>query len=256
MTAPDPSIFELRMYDVVPGRLADEVGRLREVAIDGAPQLPDGPAQDGPSLFDLHGIPRPRGAWTSTVGPSQPRFLYLLRWENLTARDTAFPAFWADPRWQAIRSRTNAGSDIVEASDDWLVRPAAGIDLPPGPAGRIGGLHEMRLLQLLNGHRKEAAAALAETDLPLLRFLGAEVLGVLDVVIGPNMPTFALFLAWPDFAAQQHAWARLDMEPRILQRRDREMALFNRRLFGHVDSYLLDPVPGWGEPFAGFGAGP
>lgn len=250
----DPTIYELRLYDVVPGRLLEEVGRMHEVAIADAP----GGKKGGGSIFDRHGVPRPLGAWTTFAGPRQPMFLYIMRWDSLTQRDIAFPAFWADPQWAKRVKETDDGTELVESIDDWLCKPNAAWRAVPGAArpGRIGGVHELRLIQVLSGALPQASQALAECDLPLLRFLGGEVLGAFDVLIGSNIPTIALFLAWPDLATQQRAWARLDVEPRVLQRRDRERAQFNQPLFERVDQFLLNPIPGWGEPAANFGVTP
>jgi hypothetical protein len=257
---PSSEIYELRLYDVVPGRLAEEVARMHEVSIAGAPAEPGGKPKYKESLFDRHGVARPIGAWTSTAGSRQPMFIYMQRWDSLTQREKAFPSFWADPIWRHIRTRSDAGSDMVTSLDTWLVRPSPLMAALPGPApkGPIGGVHEMRIQQLISGddEPREAMRALAEVELPLVKQLGGHTIGIFNVLIGPNLPAIVIFYAWPDLATQQRAWARLDVEPRMIQQRDREQANFPRGVFGACEQFLLSPVPGWGLPAANFGAKP
>ena len=257
---PATEIYELRMYDVAPGRLDDEVARMRTVSIDGAPAEVGGKPKLKESLFDLHGVARPIGAWTTIGGKRQPMFIYVQRWDSLDQRDAAFPSFWADPRWRHIRKETDGGTGMVIAMDTFLMRPASPMfKLPPSSRkGPIGGVHELRLQQLVSGDDEpvEAMRALTEVEFPLVRQLGGEIVGVFQLLIGQNLPSLVIFYAWPDFATQQAAWARLDVEPRMLQQRQREQDNYPRGVFATMDQYVLAPVPGWGLPQPKFGAMP
>ncbi|MDR5653367.1 NIPSNAP family protein [Ruixingdingia sedimenti] len=248
-------MYEVRFYSVAHGRLAAEIARVHDVAIAGAPAEPGGPPACAESLWDRYRIPRPLGAWTVAAGQGAPGFLSIIRWDSLTHRDSAYPRFWNDPYWLALRAKGADGSPLVDSIEDWILRPSAawGPLVEPPSATPIGGVHEMRVQHVPAGTQAEAAAALATVDLPLARRLGARVLGVFEMVFGPNSPCFVTFLAWPDFDTQQRAAARLDVEPRVIQQRDREMARHHRRVFGRMDQYILAPVPGWGLPTASFG---
>jgi len=248
-------MYELRFYSVASGRMAAEVQRVYDVAIAGAPAEVGGPPAHPESLWDRYRIPRPAGAWTVTAGPRAPGFLFILKWDDFKHRDSAYPRFWGDKYWQAIRAKGADGSPLVDNIEDWIMRPSAAWDSLRDPASyeRIGGVHEMRVQHVPSGTQGEAARILAEVDLPLARKLGAKVLGVFELLFGLLCPSFVTFLAWPDFETQQRASARLDVEPRVWKQREREMEQHKRRVFGRIEQYILDPVPDWGKPMANFG---
>ena len=236
---PDTSIYELRCYDVAAGRLADEVARMYDVAIAGER---GGPA----SMFDRYGIPRPLGAWTGMSGTREPQFGYILRWDSLAQRDAAFPAFWADPDWLELRARTDGGVPLVERMEDWLLRPSpswnAARQFGDGLRQDAGWLTEMLVQKPENGFVADATAAHAGLLLPLLARHGAVLLGVFDVVIGPDMPCMVTFLAWPDQPTQDAAWRAVDVDPGM-----RAAAREQGRTHGHAlirssEHSLLRPV--------------
>lgn len=247
-------VFEYQFYQANDGRLDEEVERMREVAILGAPQVPNGPPVFKESLFDRYGIPRPLGAWTAISGPRQPLFGYIVRWNSLAERDAAFPPFWADPLWHAVRSRTDAGSPLVDRIDTWLMNPSSvwAAVRKDGPDTPVGGVHEMRIHHTRAGYAHYLSAALAEIELPQCQAFGAVVLGVFDVVIGPKMPAIISFIAWPDYEAQQRARARLDVEPRLLQRMADDEVDAGGPIVLSVEHTLLQPVD-YGVPAANFG---
>ncbi len=184
------------------------------------------------------------GAWRITAGAPVPGVVLLHRWQHLNDREAAITAgthpltalpgrheaaiYGASPAWQAARRETA---------------------LPPD------ALFELRIQRVLNGHAAEAAKVMGESTLPLLQAMGAQVLGVFDLLLGAHRPRMATFFAWPDFATQQQAWARLDVEPRFWRRRDEDRTRLRRRLFGDDQTLLLSPLPG-GEPEANFGVMP
>jgi len=111
----------------------------------------------------------------------------------------------------------------------------------------------MRVQHVLNGAQPQAAEALAEVDLPMLKALGAQVLGIFDLVIGPGRPTMVTLLAWPDLDTHHRAWFEMDRDAEVLAQRKAETARHGRRLFADVDAYLLQPMS-WNMPHANFGA--
>src|SRR5262249_49274596 len=152
------------------------------------------------------------GSWTALTGSRLPAFLYIIEWDSLTKRDERFPRFWTDPFWQARRAALTAGMTLVDSIENWL--------LDPSPAWKmvredealqpVGGVHELRIQHTLNGSQRDAATILGEVDLPCLKSLGARILGVFEMVIGPERPTFVTILAWPDIETQQRAWFEMD----------------------------------------------
>lgn len=166
----------------------------------------------------------------------------LHRWHRLDEREAAI-ANGIHPLRDAVLGRHEVA--IYGASPAW--KAARREQALPASA-----LYELRIQRVLNGYTAEAARVMGESTLPLLQGMGAQVVGVFDLLLGAHRPRMATFLAWTDFAAQQAAWARLDVEPRFWRRRDEERTRLRRRLFGDEQTLLLAALPGH-EPQANFG---
>lgn len=188
-------IWEYRAYDVAHGRLGEEVDRMRRVAIE--------PAESGSSasMFDAYGIPHPFSAWHAIAGDGLPAFGYLVQWTSLAARQAAFPPFWADPRWHAIKQESDDGRPMVERIDCWVVQPAPGSAPPRAGSGRPGAVQELRWVKLANGNLPDARQALEDTITGPLAQAGADPLSVFDLVIGPRMASSLVFVEWPSLEA-------------------------------------------------------
>ncbi len=255
MSTEDTSTYEFRFYDVAHGRLAQEVARMHDVAITGEPRPGDDQLRPSRSMFDRHGIPRPLGAWIGISGPRQPLFGYILKWESLAKRDASFPAFWADPLWQSIRNQTDDGIALVERTEDWLMQPSPAWDAVRSRSGAQPvhpEFHELLIQRVENGYLGPAAEAMTQGLLPLLMDRGGMVLGVFEVVIGPDMPALVTFLAWLDQKTQEEAWRQLHVDTRLRDMHQSERQAYGRLLVRSRERYLLQPVS-FGMPAANFG---
>lgn len=246
-------MFEFRFYAVSSGRMVNELALVHDMAIAGAPEVPGGPPGQGTSLWARYGVPTPRGSWIAVSGRQTPGFLYLMKWDSLAQRDANFPRFWTDPFWRARRAELTDGMPLVDSIESWLLDPLPGWDrLREAPHPAVGGMHEVRVLPVLNGSQAEAARVLMSVDIPALQGQGARLLGAFEVVIGPDRPRFVLMLAWPDADAQARGWGAVEQAPAILAQREAEQARFGRPLWHTADSWLLDPVE-WNMPAANLG---
>ena len=100
-------VYELRIYEVVPGRLQALHNRFANHTL---------------GFFQRHGI-QVVGFWTEEVGTSN-QLVYLLAFESLAARERKWSAFQADPEWQAVRARSEAeGGPIVARVRNTILRP-------------------------------------------------------------------------------------------------------------------------------------
>ncbi len=99
-------IYELRIYDCMPGRLPDLNNRFANITIP---------------LWKKHGI-RPVAFWTEEIGTSN-RLVYMLQWESLAEREKKFPAFQADPEWQTKRAETEKNGTLVARVENRMLRP-------------------------------------------------------------------------------------------------------------------------------------
>jgi len=101
-------IHELRVYDVMPGRLADLHTRFTTLTLP---------------LFSKHGI-EVVGFWEDIVGTSN-RLTYLVAYEDLGHRDRAWTAFTSDPAWIAGRAKSEEQGPLVARVVNTLMRPTS-----------------------------------------------------------------------------------------------------------------------------------
>ncbi|MFC4670861.1 NIPSNAP family protein [Seohaeicola nanhaiensis] len=244
--------YEFRFYAVAPGRLSDEMALVRNVAVDPAPDLPAG--EEG-SLWDRYEVPRPVGSWITLTGRDCPGFLYIVPWESLDQRDACLPRFWTDPHWAKRRAELTGGHTLVNSIQTLIFSPlpqAVALRDKPSPLP-LGGVHELRIYDLLTGDQPEAQRVLAEVDLPAAQSLGARILGFFGMVLGSDRPRLAALLAWPDLDTQLRAAEALDSHPAVTAQRENEYARTGRYVFDRLDQYLLEPME-WNSPRPNLGA--
>ena len=102
-------IYELRVYECVPGRLPDLLKRFDTITL---------------KIWEKHGI-RQAGFWTTLVGQSNQTLHYLLAWESLAEREKRWSAFMADPEWNSARAQTEANGPIVAKVTNSILAPTA-----------------------------------------------------------------------------------------------------------------------------------
>jgi hypothetical protein len=100
-------LYELRIYEAVPGRLPDLNKRFSTITL---------------KIWDRHGI-RQAGFWTTVIGESNQALYYLLAWESLAERETKWGAFMADPEWHAARAETEANGPLVAKVTNSILAP-------------------------------------------------------------------------------------------------------------------------------------
>ena len=247
-------MFEFRFYSVASGRTASELALVHDMAVAGAPEVEGGPPVHTETLWERYGVPKPVGSWTTVAGSDAPGFLYIIKWPSMADRDARFPKFWADPLWRARRAQLTDGMPLVDSIENWVLDPLPGWQglRDIGTDAAVGGLHELRVQDILNGHQGEAGDTLARVDLPIAIEHGARLLGHFEVSLGPARPRFVTLLAWPDADAHFDAAQRIDTDPRILAARAEERARHGRRLFQQTRQHLLDPVS-WNTPAPNLG---
>jgi len=102
-------IYELRVYDCVPGRLPALLNRFENTTI---------------KIWERYGI-RQAGFWTTLVGPSNQQLNYLLQWESMAEREQKWSAFMADPEWQTKRAESEREGAIVAKVSNQFWQPTA-----------------------------------------------------------------------------------------------------------------------------------
>ena len=102
-------IYELRIYDCVPGRLPALHQRFENTTL---------------KLFEKHGI-RQAGFWTTLIGQNNQALYYLLEWESLVEREEKWNAFMADPDWIAARAKSEEDGPIVASLGNQILQPTS-----------------------------------------------------------------------------------------------------------------------------------
>lgn len=99
-------IYELRIYDTLPGRL---------------PALNERFANHTVGFFEKHGI-HVVGFWTEDIGTSN-RLVYMLGYDSLADREQKWSAFQADPGWHAVRAESEQDGPINALVRNMILRP-------------------------------------------------------------------------------------------------------------------------------------
>lgn len=230
------SYFELRLYRMIPTRMPEFHRLMRD---------------DVPALFAKAGIPAPLATWAGHAGPLAPLYAYILPWRSLDDRMAAWKGFYADPVWQRALAENYAGQQRVERSNVFILRPS-----PLWPtvqeetsAKPVGGIHEIRVMDVLNQDPTLAHAAFVETDLPFLKARGARLLGLFATWFGTRMNQAVAILAWPDGETLAAANMAYHTDPLIREVRDRERRTHGRPLLRGTDVHVVEPAA-YGMPRA------
>jgi hypothetical protein len=99
-------IYELRIYEVFPGKMADLHRRFEEVTVPLWRRL-------GANIV---------GFWNTTVGPSHNQLVYILGFESLAQREEIWAKFKSDPEWlAALEASERDGVLVKQISNSFMV---------------------------------------------------------------------------------------------------------------------------------------
>ena len=92
-------VYELRVYQAAPGRLADLLARFREHTS---------------KLFDRHGM-KNVAYWVAVDEPQKSNTLiYILQHPSREAAAANWKSFQDDPEWKSVRDKSEANGKLVE----------------------------------------------------------------------------------------------------------------------------------------------
>jgi hypothetical protein len=101
------TIYELRIYHAMPGRLPALLSRFQNHTL---------------RIWEKHGI-RQAGFWTTLIGESNQQLTYMLAWDSMAERQERWSAFLADPEWIAIGTETEKDGPLVQNISNELLAP-------------------------------------------------------------------------------------------------------------------------------------
>lgn len=99
-------IYELRVYDVVPGKLPALNERMANITIP---------------YFQKYGL-KIIGFWTDEIGTSN-RLTYMLAFEDLAQRDKAWTAYRTDSERLKLVAETEKDGRLVSRVKNTIMRP-------------------------------------------------------------------------------------------------------------------------------------
>ena len=99
-------IYELRVYDAVPGKLPALNDRFGRITL---------------GYFEKHGM-KVVGFWTDEIGTSN-RLTYMLGFEDMAQRDRAWEAFRADEGRRKAFAETERDGPLVAHIQNTIMRP-------------------------------------------------------------------------------------------------------------------------------------
>ena len=92
-------VYELRIYQAAPGKLAELLARFREHTT---------------KLFDRHGM-KNVAYWTAVDEPRKSNTLiYILEHPSREAAAANWKSFEDDPEWKSVRDKSEANGKLVE----------------------------------------------------------------------------------------------------------------------------------------------
>jgi len=92
-------VYELRIYQAAPGKLAELLARFREHTA---------------KLFDKHGM-KNMAYWTAIDEPKKSNTLiYILEHPSREAAAANWKSFQDDPEWKSVRDKSEANGKLVE----------------------------------------------------------------------------------------------------------------------------------------------
>ena len=106
-------LYEMRIYEVVPGQLGRLNDRFATITLD---------------YFAKHGIV-PVAFWTDAVGVSN-RLTYIVRYDDFAHRERAWTAFMTDSERLAAFAETEKDGPIVQRIENRLLSPTDYSPLP------------------------------------------------------------------------------------------------------------------------------
>ncbi len=100
-------IYELRVYTAAPDKMSDVLSRFRDHTV---------------KLFEQHGI-KNIGYWVNGIGGRNDELIYILAYDSIEQRETAWANFRSDPEWQRVLTESNIDGNIVHHTTNQILMP-------------------------------------------------------------------------------------------------------------------------------------
>ena len=100
-------IYELRTYTATLDKMPDLLARFRDHTL---------------KIFERHGI-KSIGYWTNSIGGRNDELVYIVAFDDIAQRETAWAAMGADEEWLKVRGESNKDGNIVHHLTNQIMIP-------------------------------------------------------------------------------------------------------------------------------------
>ena len=196
-------LYELRKYDVMPGKLPALVDRFGSFTTK---RWPD------------YGI-RLVGFWTPEVGQNNNQVVYMFAWESFEERQTRFPAWQADPERAKVWEETERDGPLVRRVNNLLMQPTAYSQLDVGTpygsdaAARAPYLFELREYEVMPGKLPSLVKRFGEFTIGCFQQLGYRQVGYWTPVMGGHNHQLIYMLAWESYDERRKCFGEFNANP-------------------------------------------
>lgn len=186
-------IYELRIYKAAANQMPALQARFRDHTL---------------ALFERHGITSV-AYWTNLVGGHNDELTYLLSYESMGARQTAWAAFMADPDWQRVfqESSAAAGGALTAWIDNRFLTPTDFSPADHGGPSETPRLFEWRSYIASPDRMPALLARFRETAVRKFAEHGATSVGYWLNAVGGRNDELQYVLAFRDMAHREEVWA-------------------------------------------------
>ncbi|MBM4087946.1 MAG: NIPSNAP family protein [Planctomycetes bacterium] len=193
----DTRVFEMRTYFAPPGRLDDLQARFRDYTL---------------RLFEKHGMTN-IGYWTPIDNPDN-KLVYVLGYPSAEAKAAAWKAFFADPDWKEVRTKTEANGKLVTKVESvMLVATDYSPEIKPAVVG--DRVFELRTYTASPGNLKHLNARFREHTVKLFEKHGMTNIAYWNVAEGqPDADVMLIYvLAHKSVEAANASFAAFRQDP-------------------------------------------
>lgn len=184
-------IYELRLYETVPGKL---------------PALNDRFAKHTVGFFKKYGVGM-LGFWIDEIG-STNLLSYIVSFESSSEREAIWTAFRGDPDWLKVRAETEKDGPLLARVRNTIMRLT-----PYSPEPVINSnIQELRVYQSMPGKLDALNARFANHTIPLFEKHGIENIGYWTDDVGTSEQLIYM-LGYPSLGDREKSWASFQADP-------------------------------------------
>ena len=196
-------LYELRKYEVMPGKLPALVDRFGSFTVE---------------KWKQHGL-RLIGFWTPEIGPINNQVIYIWGWESFEERQRVLPAWQSDPERARVWAETERNGVLVRRVNNLLMEATSfsqldhGVAYGPPADGRAPYLFELREYEVMPGKLNAVVKRFGEFTIKTFEQHGFRQVGYWTPVMGGHNHQLIYILAWENPDHRDRAWKAWRADP-------------------------------------------